>query len=251
MNGSVVLTSAASKRLIARGVAAHPTVQRAMKRGHVVVALGTTNAYVAEELLGERIDRGAYAAGFIDSTWNLNARLGEMEEIVFEHGRRVHWDSEQTLATLAAGDVLIKGGNALDPWGIVGVLLASSSGGTVGRYVPAALARGVEILIPISVGKSIHASVIDLSQQMGIGRIPLRNGLPCGIYPLHGQLMTEIEALATLFDVEAVHVASNGIGEGRGSVSLVLYGEDDSVRRAFDFVQSLAGEADVDLAGRT
>jgi hypothetical protein len=250
MNASVVLTSAASKRLIAKGVAAHPGVKRALGKGRIVITRGTTNAFVAEELCGAPIDRGAYAAGFIDRHWNVNARVGEMEEIVLDCGRPVAETPDQTLSSLGAGDVVIKGGNALDPWGVVGVLLASATGGTVGRYVAAALARGVDLVIPISVSKSIHTSVVDLSQEMGAGRMSLHDGLACGIYPLHGQIVTEVEALRLLFGVDAVHVASNGVGAGRGSVSLLVYGDDDVVSRAYEFVASLRNEADVELAGR-
>jgi len=250
MNASVVLTSAASKRLIAKGVAAHPGVKRALGEGRIVITRGTTNAFVAEELGGAPIDRGAYAAGFIDQRWNVNARVGETEEIVLVQGKSAKETPDQTLSSLAAGDVVIKGGNALDPWGVVGVLLASATGGTVGRYVAAALARGVDIVIPISVSKSIHTSVVDLSQEMGAGRMNLHNGLACGIFPLHGQIVTEVEALHLLFGVDAVHVASNGIGAGRGSVSLLVYGEDAAVSNAYAFIASLREEADVELAGR-
>ena len=251
MNASVVLSVAASKRLIARGVAVHPSVQRAMRSGRIVIGRGTTNAAVAEELLGAPIDRGAYAAGFIDTQWNINKRVGETAEIILERGRPFTGDPDQALASLGAGDVVIKGGNALDPWGIVGVLLASSSGGTVGRYIPSAVARGVDIVIPISLSKSIHSSVVELSQEMGSGRVALHMGLACGLFPLHGQVVTEIEAMRLLADVDAVHVTSNGVGAGHGSVSLFLTGEEDDVRRAFAMAEELAGEADVELAGRT
>jgi hypothetical protein len=250
MNASVVLSSAASKRLIAKGVAAHPTVRHALSEGRVVIARGTTNAFVAEELCSAAIDRGAYAAGFIDRVWNVNARVGEMEEIVLLRGKPTDETPDKTLAALAAGDVVVKGGNALDPWGIVGVLLASSTAGTVGRYAAAAMARGVSLVIPISVSKSIHTSVIDLSQEMGIGRVALHDGLPCGMYPLHGQIVTEVEAFHLLCEVDAVHVASNGVGQGRGSVSLLVYGDNDAVRRAYALAQSLHDETDVELAGR-
>ena len=53
----VTLTPAESKRLIAMGVAALPEVKRALREGIVIVAVGTTNARVAEELLGRKIDR--------------------------------------------------------------------------------------------------------------------------------------------------------------------------------------------------
>jgi len=251
MRATVVLTPPMSKRLIAKGVAAMPPVRSALDRGRVVITLGTTNAYVAEELLGTPIDRGAFAAGFVDDRWNINMRLGESPEIVIDQGTRMDPPPEDALSTLRAGDVVIKGGNALDPEGVVGVLLGSPTGGTVGRYVAACLARGVELIVPIGLAKSVHSSIIDLSQEMGSGRIDLRMGLPCGIYPLHGRVMSEIEAMETLFPVCTQHVTSGGIGIGAAAVSLLIEGEDEAVRDAFELVESLRNEDDVDLAGRS
>jgi len=239
-----------SKRLIAKGVAVLPQIRTALDRGRIVVTLGTTNAYVAEELLGEPIDRGAFAAGFIDDRWNINARLGEVDEIVLDNGKPVEASPEETLASLAAGDVVIKGGNALDPEGVVGVLMGASTGGTVGRYVAACLARGIEIVAPISLSKSVHTSIVELSREMGIERMKLRMGIPCGIFPLHGRVVTEIDALEMLFPVRAFHVTSGGAGIGAGAVSLLIEGEEAAVRDAFALVESLQDEADVELSGR-
>lgn len=47
-----LLTPAAGKRLIAKAVAALPAIQEAVRERTVVIIAGTTNAYVAEELLG-------------------------------------------------------------------------------------------------------------------------------------------------------------------------------------------------------
>ena len=208
MKAYSVIKPSAAKRLIAKGVAAHPIVRRALEEGTIVVTLGTTNAYVAAELLGEPIDHGAFAAGVIDDRWNVNARISEAQEIVLVRGRRAEMDPEELLSSLGAGDVVIKGGNALDPFGTVGVLMAAATGGTIGRHIPAALARGVDILVPISVAKSIHASICDLALQMGGQRMGLGDGLACGLYPLIGNVVTEIEALDLLFSIEAAHVAS-------------------------------------------
>jgi len=250
MRASVVLIPPMSKRLIAKGVAVLPQIRTALDRGRIVVTLGTTNAYVAEELLGEPIDRGAFAAGFIDDRWNINARLGEVDEIVLDNGKPVEASPEETLASLAAGDVVIKGGNALDPEGVVGVLMGASTGGTVGRYVAACLARGIEIVAPISLSKSVHTSIVELSREMGIERMKLRMGIPCGIFPLHGRVVTEIDALEMLFPVRAFHVTSGGAGIGAGAVSLLIEGEEAAVRDAFALVESLQDEADVELSGR-
>ena len=250
MRASVVLTPPMSKRLIAKGVAALPRVRTALDRGRIVVTLGTTNAYVAEELLGEPIDRGAFAAGFIDDRWNINARLGELGDIVLDRGKPVEVGPEETLASLTAGDVVIKGGNALDSDGVVGVLMGASTGGTVGRYVATCLARGIELVAPIGLSKSVHTSIAELSLEMGSGRTNLQMGLPCGIYPLHARVVTEVDALETLFPVRAHHVTTGGVGAGVGAVSLLIDGEEPSVRDAFALVESLRGEPDVELAGR-
>jgi hypothetical protein len=46
-----VLTPAAGKRLIAKALIAHPAIQTAFRSGTVVIIAGTTNGYVAEEIL--------------------------------------------------------------------------------------------------------------------------------------------------------------------------------------------------------
>lgn len=250
MNASIVLLPGAAKRLIAKGVAALPLVRHAMERGRIVVTLGTTNAYVAEELLGRPIDRTAYAAGFVGAEWNINSRLGETAELVLEKGVPVEWEPETVLASLKAEDVVIKGGNALDPWGTVGVLLGSAGGGTVGRYAAPAYARGVHLVLPVSLAKSVHTSIADLALKMGSGKAGLRMGLSCGLFPLHGHVVTELEAIRLLCGAEAYHVASGGVGAGTGSVSLVLDGSEEDVRRGFDVIQSIADEPDIQLEGR-
>lgn len=250
MKASVVLNSTTAKRLIAQGVAAHPLVTAATSKGTVIVTLGTTNGYVAAELLCAPVDQGAFAAGVIDNRWNINARLGEASDLVLKDGKQIPFDEKSVITGLTAGDVVIKGGNALDPFGTVGVLLAAATGGTVGRYVPTAIARGVDIVIPISLSKSIHTPIGELTQMMGSRKSELHMGLPCGMYPLSGHVLTEIEALELLFNVRATHVCSNGIGSGQGSVSLWIEGEDAQVQAAFDHIQQLSKLPEVPVEGR-
>lgn len=250
MKASVVLSAAAGKRVIAKGVAEVPAVKNALENGTIVITLGTTNAIIAEEILGVSIDRSAFAAGFIDDRFNVNARLGEMGEIIIRNGKRIEIDSDELLDSLAAGDVIIKGGNAIDPWGKVGVLMASSTAGTIGRYYSMALSRGVEVVIPISLQKAIHTPIEDLARQMGSGKIDLSMGLVCGMHPIVGSVVTEIDALEMLYPVQVVQIASGGIGSGAGSVSLLITGQESSVRAAFDLVQGLSDEEETLLQGK-
>ncbi len=271
MKAAVVLTPPMSKRLIARGVARHPIVSQALAQGRILVTLGTTNAYIAEELAGRPIARQAFAAGFIDNRWNINAKLGSSPtttatsgedlplgygEILIDHGTAVSPppDPATFLQTLghAPGDVIIKGGNALDPFGNVGVLMGHPGGGTVGKYYALALARGIPLLIPISLAKMISGSVLDLALEMGRAKLDRVMGLPCGLLPITGTTITEIEAIELLYGIEAFHVASGGVGRGEGSVSLLLKGEQESVEKAFDAITSLQQqeESPIILEGR-
>lgn len=249
MKASVVLGAGAAKRMIAKGVAVLPVVKNALKKGTIVITLGTTNAIIAQEILGKAIDRGAFAAGFIDDRFNINERLGEMDEIVIRNGEEIEIDRQELLDSLTAGDAIIKGGNAIDPWGDVGVLMASRTAGTVGRYYSIALARGVEVVIPISLQKAIHTPIDELARQMGSGRIDLCTGTPCGMHPIVGHVITEIDALERLFPVQVSQIAGGGVGSGAGSVSLLITGHESPVRAAFDLVQSLSDEQDISLQG--
>ncbi len=250
MKACVVLTPNRSKRLIAKGVAALPQIKKALASGTIVVTLGTTNAFVAQELLGRPIDRGAFAAGFIDDRFNLNARRGEQGEIVLRDGEPVEVEPADLLESLGAGDVIVKGANALDPWGTAGVLMASKTGGTVGRYAAPALARGVDLVIPVGLSKTIHTPIGELARELGAGRVALSMGLACGIYPLVGRIVTEIDALELLFAVTATQITNGGVGPGEGAVSLLIEGEEEPVRRAFDLVASLPNEPGIALTGR-
>ncbi len=61
----VTLRPSESKRLIAKAVVAMDEVQKALKNGFVYIATGTTAAYIAEELLGEKIEKEKWTVGTI------------------------------------------------------------------------------------------------------------------------------------------------------------------------------------------
>ena len=62
------------------------------------------------------------------------------------------------------------------------------------------------------------------------------------LWPLTGTIITEIEALEILTDVESILYSSGGVAGAEGAVRLLLYGEDDIVEKALEFVESIKGE---------
>ncbi len=236
----VVLPPGAARRLIARGVARLPEVERAREGGLIVVALGTTNAYVAEELLGKPIERERFCAGYIGEALAWLPPERQARPLVLRKGEPVDLSLDEVLPDLGAGDVVIKGANVLDPAGVCGVFMASPLGGTVGRLAASALARGVELVIPVSCAKSIHGFVSELAPELGIGRVAHATGGPVGLFPLVGKVVTELEAIALLYGIHAHHIATGGVGPGTGSVTLLLGGEEEGVSRAFEELSLLA-----------
>ncbi|MBU1744636.1 MAG: hypothetical protein KJ649_07055, partial [Proteobacteria bacterium] len=57
-----------------------------------------------------------------------------------------------------------------------------------------------------------------------------------------GQVVTEIEAIETLFGLKAVHYASGGWGGAEGSVTLIVEGDEDDVNRCLDLIEGIKGE---------
>lgn len=235
----MVLTPWAAKRLIARGVASLPQVKRAKEEGLIVVGLGTTDAYVLEELTGKEVVKARYCAGYIGR--ELGVRPPEKREnmVVLDHGQPKDLGWPEILERLSPGDVVIKGGNALDPEGTVGVFVAGEDGGTVGKFYAAALARGADIIIPISRIKSVHTPISELCQRLGKGRLHWSSGPKVGLFPLLGQVITETEAVEVLYGINAEHVASSGVGPGVGAVTLLLSGTKEKVEHAFHALSEL------------
>ena len=134
--------------------------------------------------------------------------------------------------------MVVKGGNAIDPEGRVGVLLASRDGGTVGQLLVRCRAAGSTVLAPVGLEKLV-ASVPAAARALGQDRITRSFGAPCGMMELVGaEPITEVHAFEALAGVEASHVASGGVAGSEGSVVLALAGPAAHVDRAVELAES-------------
>ncbi len=172
----IVLTPAESKRLIAKGVRNLEEVRRALKQGIIIVGLGTTNAYVAEELLAalsskEKIDKSRYAAGTVTpGGTSIIPKEERGRELILKNGEVIDATVEEVVDELSADDVFIKGANALDATGTAGILMANTAGGTIGIALGRIMARGVNFIIPVGIEKTIPYSVTEAARRVGIER---------------------------------------------------------------------------------
>jgi hypothetical protein len=138
---------------------------------------------------------------------------------------------------MGAQDVLIKGANALDPQGVAGVMIGNPTGGTTGSFMGIVMARGVNLVIPVGLEKSIPYSVVEVSKRIGIQRISKATGLPVGMIPLFGKVITEIGAFTLLGAEDVFPIGAGGINGGEGSITLCIAG--DKADEIFELVQKV------------
>lgn len=249
MRIQVTLTSSESKRLIAKGVAAMPSVQKALIDKHIIVAGGTTNAYVLDELLGETIDKKSrYTVGII-----TNGETGEtatddrIPPFVIESGkakdRDFHW--KEHLPELESGDVFIKGGNAVDHTGLAAVLASNNMGGTIGMAWGPLTQRGIELIVPIGLEKMIP-DVREAVEFLAGRSVDEALGDKVGLMPMLGaKVVTEITALEILYQVQAKCIGAGGVVGSEGAVVLVIDGEETQVKKAMAAIKEIKGEPSV------
>lgn len=220
-----------------------PEVVKAKEEGYLIIARGSTSAYIAEELMGETIEKEKYVAGQIIRGVLCALHAGiRRQPIAFHKGKIMTVDPGTLIDKLGPNDIVIKGGNAVDYQGYVGVLMASPVGGTMGQFYMAMKAQGIRTIYAVGLEKLIPS--VEEAARAG-GRLKLERtiganvGLAC---VADGEAFTEINAVCSLFSVGAVHYASGGFGGAEGSVTIIVEGESAEVNRCMDFIETIKGE---------
>lgn len=244
MLAAFALSSAGAKRLIAQGVCGLPEMKNALQHGRVIIAGGTTNAYIVEELgLHSFENKALYTAGIITNgrpcITPADQRISPM---CLEKGQRLDVPWEEFLAGFGRDDVFIKGANAIDASGVAGILMANPSGGTIGGSIGILAARGANLIVPVGHEKMIP-SCRAAAETLGIMKIDESLGMRTGFMMLpYGRIITEIQALEILFRVKGTVVAAGGVGGMEGSVMMTVEGPEERVRKALALAKRLIRE---------
>ena len=243
MHVQITLTPAESKRLIAKAVVKLGDVKKAFKNGIIVIGVGTTNGYVAEELLGRNIERGRFVAGVVlpKGTYVLPAER-RLKEIIIKKGKIIDAKLDEVLPEMSSNDVFLKGANALDFSGTAGVLMAGKGGGTIGRSLGTIMSKGVNLIIPIGVEKFVPGSIKDVAPLTGMDKVIFSTGTPVGMMPVHGKIITELEAIKILSGAEAIVMAKGGVSGAEGAVTLMVRGKPKQLRQVKLLTKTVKGE---------
>lgn len=259
MQAQIVLTPTESKKMIARAVLQLPRVQRALQEGILVIHPSSSTIFIYQELFGE-YPEGLWVCGAVAPHGLTGSK--QAEEMIRTRGSGPHdprkvsrqaWFIRKgilqpptplgdILDQMGEGDVYIKGVNAVDSEGNAGVLFANphGGGGTIGKVLTAQKEKKFDILLPAGLEKLILGSVINACHAAD-RKAALPMGLPCGLYPVKGEIINEIDAIGILSGAKAAQLAAGGLGGAEGAVILAIDGEDSQVGQANKEVRLVKG----------
>ncbi len=257
MLAQVVLTPPESKKLIAKAVANLALVRQAATDGMVVIHPSSSTYFIFEELTGARPRTNYWVCGVVTP----RGMCVEMAMTVGNHSpRTVKFDPgelrglwaikkgkvllEKTLGELmediTAGDVFIKGANALDPQGNVGILTGESA--SLGKVLATQRKKKFSLIYPVGLEKLIPIPVRQAALEAKQAKYTYGMGLPAGLFPCPvGKTITEIDAVKMLSGATAVPIASGGLGGAEGATVLVIKGTNAQVTDALKFIEQAKG----------
>lgn len=250
------LSPAVGKRLIANGIVAHPWVSRSLHHGRVVIVAGTTNGYVAEEMLkaigqSKGFRKQAFLRGVNMSPLAASRRasggdtfIGDVviEGSVWQQGKSIF----DVARSLGPNDLILKGANALDvQGGLAAAFVDRPDGGTVGAILPAVLGRQAKLLVPVGLEKRIHGNLAELSQRLAH---PDAAGVRLCMLP--GPVFTEIDAITQLTGAKATLVGAGGVAGAEGGVWLAIEDTAENLDQVDVLMREISAEPPFD-AGLT
>ena len=246
-----VITPAAGKRLIGKAIAKHPALTEAFTKGTVVIIAGTTNGYVAEEILSvlgstKDFKRNHFFRGIIlpptrptTKDRRLPDEIAFPGDVVIKAGE---WQKGKTIFDivddLKEGDVILKGVNAVDLIQKRGaILIGHPKAGTIGVSLQAVAGRRVRLILPVGLEKRVNENLDELTAKMNK---PGTKGPR--LLPVPGEIFTELDAITLLTGARAQLVAAGGVCGAEGSVWLAVSGEPAQEKAAGALIKSVANE---------
>jgi|WetSurMetagenome_2_1015567.scaffolds.fasta_scaffold06381_5 hypothetical protein len=256
VQSGAILTVAESKRLIAKAVVRMPIVKNALENGTVIVIKGTTNAYIADELTGKKADRAAFVTGRVEPEKGAKylPQVKAINHLVLEKGKVLDIPLPDAAKKLKAGDVVIKGANALDYKNkLAATNILDPVGGTLGATWPISIARKVHVIIPVGLDKLVAGDIVDLTLKMRepVETLPAPAGGSPSAFPgynvpsmwlLTGEIVTELEAIKMLTGATAFQSSAGGVSGAEGAVWIIFRGTRDQVTKALELTRSIQGE---------
>jgi hypothetical protein len=254
----VVLTPTEAKRLLSKAVLKRDEVKKALQEGILMIHPSSTSMFMLEELGLKMHEKGIWICGHvspkglciprivIDYRNNLPDPTRGSELYPFEYvirkGELIPFEESGIAAVLeqfTINDVYVKGVNAIDPAGKLGILMAGSTGGSVGQVLKRRKKVNFPIIIPVGLEKRIPISIREAIKAASEAK--KAQGIPCIIWQIRGTIITEIDAFKQLCNVDAIPISAGGVCGAEGCIVWVLKGEEKDVDNAYRLCEEIHG----------
>lgn len=242
---------AAGKRMIAKAIIKLPQIEQALSENTIAIIAGTTNSYVAEELLehiGQKkgFNRKNFYRGITlpaNFSQNHMGRIADAEkfsgDVVIIKGQ---WKKGLTIFdvidSLKPGDIIVKGANAVN---LVdrdaAVLIGHPQAGTIGAAIQAVIGRRIELLLPIGLEKRISGNIHHIA-----AKINSKQASGPRYFPVNGTIVTELEAISFLSGCEAELIASGGVSGAEGSYRIGVTGTETQLETTDRLIRDIVNE---------
>jgi hypothetical protein len=249
-----LLTTAAGKRLIAKSFLYSQPILDALVDKTIVILAGTTNGYIAEEILSkigqdsdfsrDRFFRGITFPPKYSPTKKSDDENGFLGDIVITNGK---WEKGKTIFDVAddlkQGDIIIKGANAINlDTKQAAILIGHPKAGTISPILQAVVGRRVNLFLPIGLEKRISGDINKIAEMLNS-----TDASGPRYMPVNGNVVTEIEALKTLTGAHAELIASGGVCGAEGSYWLAVSGTNDQLAEVDVLIKILHSEPNFKL----
>jgi hypothetical protein len=246
-----VFTPSAGKRLIGKAIIKHTAIAKTLKKGTIVIIAGTTNGYVADEILkkigqSNAFKKNHFYRGIILPPNRPTTSTGRSPDesrfpgdVVIKNGE---YQKGKTIFDvvddLREGDIILKGANAVNlVQRRAAILIGDPKAGTIGASLPVVVGRRVQLIIPVGLEKRIHENIDELAAKMNA---PGAQGPR--FMPVPGEIFTELDAIALLTGASASLVAAGGVCGAEGSVWLIVSGKPSQEKAAEILIKSVVNE---------
>ncbi len=241
------------KKLIAKATAVHPAIKKALKSGTVAIIGGTTNGYVAKEILKsigqeEGFSREGFFRGVtvprhvpVDASGRRPEDKAFPGDVIIVNGK---WLKGKTIFdavdNMKDGDVVVKGANAVDMVNRhAGILIGHPKGGTVIAALQASIGRRVKMLIPVGLEKRVYGNLDALAEKINA---PGQKGLR--LFPVTGEIITEIDAIYMLAGAKAQLFSAGGVCGAEGAVWLAVCGTAEQEKKVKEILDGIEKKTD-------
>ena len=261
MRAQVTLTPTESKKFIAKAVANMDVVKQAAAEGIVVIHPSSSTFFIVEELTGKIPKTPVWVCGVVVPKGAClsygSSRMDINRPETGPHppdGFTLSWvvqgnklvlglSLRELFEKMGENDVYIKGVNAVDPQGTVGILIGSNTeGGTIGQALAAYRKKGFSLIWPVGLEKLVPNSLEEAAKEAIKTKYDYAMGINCGLLPYkEGMVITEINAVEILSGATAVPIAAGGLDGAEGAITMVIKGGKEQVARAIEYAEQSKG----------